>query len=50
MLSTNSTSILVHTFLYYRKSIWNQARRSLKDEEDIHAKRELLLKVFFCLS
>lgn len=29
---------LVHTFLYYRKQIWIQARRSLSEQPDIHAR------------
>jgi hypothetical protein len=27
-----------HTFLYYRKQIWIQARRSLSEQPDIHAR------------
>ncbi|CAE6466178.1 unnamed protein product [Rhizoctonia solani] len=29
---------LVHAFLYYRKQIWIQARRSLSEQPDIHAR------------
>jgi OPT oligopeptide transporter protein len=32
------TSTLTHTFLYYRKQIWIQARRSLSEQPDIHAR------------
>ncbi|KAH9062552.1 OPT oligopeptide transporter [Lactarius deliciosus] len=32
------TSTLTHTFIYYRKQIWNQARRSLSEQPDIHAR------------
>ena len=32
------TSALTHTLLYYRKQIWNQARRSLSEQPDIHAR------------
>ncbi|KAI0032412.1 small oligopeptide transporter [Vararia minispora EC-137] len=32
------TSIVVHIFLYYRKQIWLQARRSLSEQPDIHAR------------
>jgi len=31
-------SILVHTFLWYRKDVARQFRRSLKDERDIHSR------------
>jgi len=31
-------STLVHTFLYYRKQIYIQARRSLAEQPDIHAR------------
>lgn len=30
------SSVIVHTFLYYRKQIWIQARRSIHDADDIH--------------
>ncbi|KAI0286278.1 OPT oligopeptide transporter [Russula brevipes] len=32
------TATLSHTFLYYRKQIWSQARRSLSEQPDIHAR------------
>ncbi|KAL4069062.1 OPT oligopeptide transporter protein-domain-containing protein [Scleroderma citrinum] len=32
------TATLVHTFLYYRKQIIKQARRSLREQPDIHAR------------
>lgn len=32
------TSTLVHAFLYFRKQIWVQARRSLHEQPDIHAR------------
>ncbi|KAH9955686.1 small oligopeptide transporter [Russula dissimulans] len=32
------TATLAHTFLYYRKQIWIQARRSLSEQPDIHAR------------
>lgn len=32
------TATLVHTLLYFRKQIWVQARRSLKEQPDIHAR------------
>jgi len=32
------TATLTHTFLYYRKQIWIQARRSLSEQPDIHAR------------
>ncbi|VDB85097.1 unnamed protein product [Peniophora sp. CBMAI 1063] len=32
------TAIIVHIFLYYRKQIWTQARRSLSEQPDIHAR------------
>ncbi|KIJ63337.1 hypothetical protein HYDPIDRAFT_29591 [Hydnomerulius pinastri MD-312] len=32
------TATVVHTFLYYRKQIVEQARRSLKEQPDIHAR------------
>lgn len=32
------TSTLTHTFLYYRQQIWTQARRSLSEQPDIHAR------------
>jgi hypothetical protein len=33
-----TTSILVHTFIYYRKQICYQARHSRADQRDIHAR------------
>jgi OPT family small oligopeptide transporter len=30
------SSTIMHTFLYYRKQIWHQARRSIHDADDIH--------------
>jgi hypothetical protein len=33
-----TTSTLTHTFIYYRKQIYNQARRTLADQPDIHAR------------
>ena len=33
-----SAATLTHTFLYYRKQIWNQARRSIGEQPDIHAR------------
>ncbi|KAI0757331.1 OPT oligopeptide transporter [Daedaleopsis nitida] len=32
------TAIIVHTFLWYRHDIMRQFRRSLRDEQDIHAR------------
>ena len=32
------TATLSHTYLYYRKQIWNQARRPLSEQPDIHAR------------
>ena len=32
------TATLTHTFLYYRKQIWTQARRSIAEQPDIHAR------------
>ncbi|KAI0063249.1 small oligopeptide transporter [Artomyces pyxidatus] len=32
------TATLVHCFLYYRKQIWVQSRRSLNEQPDIHAR------------
>ena len=32
------TATLMHTFLYYRKQIWTQARRSMSEQADIHAR------------
>ncbi|KDQ16484.1 hypothetical protein BOTBODRAFT_30813 [Botryobasidium botryosum FD-172 SS1] len=32
------TATVVHAFLYYRKQIWTQARRSISEQPDIHAR------------
>ncbi|KAL4071896.1 OPT oligopeptide transporter [Scleroderma citrinum] len=32
------TATLVHAFLYFRKQIWLQSRRSMGEQEDIHAR------------
>ncbi|TDL15748.1 OPT oligopeptide transporter [Rickenella mellea] len=32
------TSTLMHTFLFFRKQIWTQARRSMHEQPDIHAR------------
>lgn len=32
------TATLTHTWLYFRKQIWTQARRSLSEQPDIHAR------------
>ncbi|KAI0081298.1 OPT oligopeptide transporter [Panus rudis PR-1116 ss-1] len=32
------TATLTHTFLYFRKQIWIQARRSMSEQPDIHAR------------
>ena len=32
------TATITHTFLYFRKQIWVQARRSLSEQPDIHAR------------
>jgi len=32
------TAIIVHTFLYFRKQIWTQARKSMNEQPDIHAR------------
>ncbi|GJE84381.1 OPT oligopeptide transporter protein [Phanerochaete sordida] len=32
------TATIMHTFLYYRKQIWVQARRSMSEQPDIHAR------------
>jgi hypothetical protein len=33
-----TTSSLTHVFIYYRKQIYNQARRSLAEQPDVHAR------------
>ncbi|KAG8904834.1 hypothetical protein FRB99_001090 [Tulasnella sp. 403] len=32
------TSVLVHSLLYFRKQIWTQARKSLAEQPDVHAR------------
>ncbi|KZT68237.1 small oligopeptide transporter [Daedalea quercina L-15889] len=32
------TSIMTHTFLYFRKQIWVQSRRAMHEQPDIHAR------------
>ena len=32
------TATIVHTFLYFRKQIWTQARRAMHEQPDIHAR------------
>nr|AGA20372.1 oligopeptide transporter 1 [Phanerodontia chrysosporium] len=32
------TATITHTFLYYRKQIWTQARRAMSEQPDIHAR------------
>ncbi|KAH9911843.1 OPT oligopeptide transporter [Fomitopsis serialis] len=32
------TSIITHTFLYFRKQIWVQSRRAMSDQPDIHSR------------
>jgi hypothetical protein len=32
------TATLMHALLYYRRQIWTQARRSLSEQPDIHAR------------
>lgn len=32
------TSTIVHAILYFRRQIWTQARRSLSEQPDIHAR------------
>ncbi|KZT37315.1 small oligopeptide transporter, partial [Sistotremastrum suecicum HHB10207 ss-3] len=32
------TSLIVHTFIYFRRQIWLQTRRSLREQPDIHAR------------
>lgn len=32
------TATLVHSILYFRKQIWLQARRSLSEQPDVHAR------------
>lgn len=32
------TATLTHTLLYFRKQIWVQARRSMKEQPDVHAR------------
>jgi hypothetical protein len=32
------TSLIVHTILYFRKHIWLQTKRSLREQPDIHAR------------
>lgn len=32
------TATLTHAFLYYRKQIWTQSRRSMSEQPDIHAR------------
>ncbi|KAF8496643.1 hypothetical protein BU17DRAFT_13140, partial [Hysterangium stoloniferum] len=34
----SDTATLVHAFLYFRKQIWIQARRSLSEQPDIHVR------------
>ena len=36
--SYNFAATLMHAFLYFRKQIWVQARRSLHEQPDIHAR------------
>ncbi|KAF9261975.1 small oligopeptide transporter [Marasmius fiardii PR-910] len=38
LVSNIRAATLSHTFIYYRKQIWNQARRSLREQPDIHAR------------
>jgi hypothetical protein len=33
-----TTAALTHSFIYYRKQIYNQARRSLAEQPDVHAR------------
>jgi len=35
---THVSATLVHAFLYFRKQIWTQARRSIHEQPDIHAR------------
>ncbi len=52
------TSTLTHTLIYYRKQIWNQTRRSLSEQPDIHARLMSVYKgvpdwwylIIFCAS
>lgn len=32
------TAVLMHTFLYFRKQIWTQSRKSMHEQPDIHAR------------
>lgn len=32
------TATLMHTFLYFRKQIWTQSRKSMNEQPDIHAR------------
>jgi hypothetical protein len=32
------TATLMHSFLYYRKQVWAQSRRSMGEQPDIHAR------------
>ena len=34
----SALAVLVHAALYFRKQIWTQARRSLREQPDIHAR------------
>ncbi|KAG0697046.1 OPT oligopeptide transporter protein-domain-containing protein [Suillus ampliporus] len=34
----NDTATIVHCFIHFRKQIWHQARRSLGEQADIHAR------------
>ena len=53
-----TTSTLTHAFIYYRKHIYNQARRSLADQADVHARLMSVYKevpgwwylIIFCAS
>lgn len=33
-----SIATMTHTLIYYRKQIWTQARRSIHEQADIHAR------------
>ena len=51
------TAVLTHAFLYYGKKIWIQARWSLSEQPDIHARLMSVYKevpdwwylIIFCL-
>ena len=43
------TATLVHSVLYFRKQIWTQARRSLHEQPDVHARLMARYKAGTCI-